>query len=138
MRLTRSREDAEDVVQDLFVGLPRALESYREQGRIESWLKRIAVRLCLMRMRSHRRRREVPIDAVMTALTRDGLHPADSVALERAILSLPDPLRSVFVLREIEGFTHQEIATALGITAAGSAQRLTRAWRQLRKEAAHV
>jgi len=138
LRLTGSRDDAEDVVQDLFVGLPRALKAYREQGRFESWLKRIAVRLCLIRLRSRKRRHEVPIDAVATELAREAMNPADIVALERVILSLPATLRSVFVLREIEGFSHDEIAAMLNITATNSAQRLSRAWRQLRKDAAHA
>src|SRR5262245_51203749 len=62
-RLTGSTEDAEDVVQDLFVGLPEALNRYQEQGRFEAWLRRIAVRLALIRMRSRVRRREVALES---------------------------------------------------------------------------
>jgi RNA polymerase sigma-70 factor, ECF subfamily len=132
-RITGSREDAEDVLQDLFVGLPHALASYREEGRFVSWLKRIAARLALRRLRATRRRSEVSLqDAGDLAPTREA-QPMAAIELERAIQSLPEPLRLVFVLREVEGFTHQEIAELLGITAINSATRLNRAWTALRK-----
>src|SRR5688572_33052313 len=100
-RITGSREDAEDVLQDLFVGLPRALASYREQGRFESWLKRIAARLALMRLRTTHRRREVSLLELSDPPVREA-DPIHAIALERAIQSLPEPLRVVFVLREVE------------------------------------
>src|SRR5687768_2414044 len=81
-RITGSREDAEDVLQDLFVGLPRALASYREQGRFESWLKRIAARLALMRLRTARRRSEVSLIDAGDPSGRE-LHPLHALELER-------------------------------------------------------
>src|SRR2546426_9325061 len=63
-RLTGTREDAEDVVHDVFVGLPEALLRYEERGRLESWLKRVAARVALMRLRQRGRRREVALEAV--------------------------------------------------------------------------
>src|SRR5687767_1888897 len=124
-RITGSREDAEDVLQDLFVGLPRALQGYREQGRFESWLKRIAARLALMRLRATHRRREVSLLELSDPPVRES-DPIHAIALERAIQSLAEPLRVVFVLREVEGFSHQEIGELLGISAVNSATRLNR------------
>ena len=72
------------VLQDLFVGLPRALAAYREQGRFESWLKRIAARLALMRLRSARRRSEVSLLDVGDPPDRE-LHPLHAIELEWAI-----------------------------------------------------
>jgi RNA polymerase sigma-70 factor, ECF subfamily len=133
-RLLGSRADAEDVLQDVFVGLPRALRSYSEQGRFEAWLKRLAVRTALMRLRGRQRRREDPLEP-LERVTRGGeTHPVDRLAARRAIASLPDPLRTVFVLREVEGYTHAEIADMLGITEVNSATRLSRAWSVLRRE----
>ena len=131
-RITGSREDAEDVLQDLFVGLPRALTGYREQGRFEGWLKRIAARLALMRLRSSRTRSEVSLIDAGDPPGRES-HPLHAIELERAIQSLPESLRVVFVLREVEGFTHAEIGQLLGISEANSATRLNRAWMALRK-----
>src|SRR6266545_3734721 len=58
-RLTGTREDAEDVVHDVFVGLPEALRRYEERGSLEAWLKRVTARVALMRLRRRRRQREV-------------------------------------------------------------------------------
>src|SRR5690242_2683633 len=69
-RLTGTREDAEDVVHDVFVGLPEALEQYDERGKLTSWLKRVTARVALMRLRASRRRREVALDGVTTPPTK--------------------------------------------------------------------
>lgn len=134
-RVLGSRTEAEDVVQDLFVALPEALARYREQGQFGAWLRRVAVRLALGRMRSRQRRRESPLEATADLVDPRG-RPADVVlerlALERAIAALPASLRVVFVLREVEGYTHSEIAALLGITRASSEVRLFRAVRRLR------
>src|SRR5436190_1045128 len=61
-RLVRAREDAEDVVHDVFVGLPEALRRYEERGSLVGWLKRVTARVALMRLRSGKRRREVALD----------------------------------------------------------------------------
>jgi RNA polymerase sigma-70 factor (ECF subfamily) len=134
LRVTGSPDDADDVLQDVFVGLPRALRSYRDTGHFTTWLKRVTVRVALMRMRSHRRRRESPLDAVPEPGGVRGAHPVDRIALDRAVARLPDRLRAVFVLREIEGHTHAEIAELLGISVSSSMTRLSRAWRWLRAE----
>jgi RNA polymerase sigma-70 factor (ECF subfamily) len=139
-RVTGSDEEAEEVLQDVFVGLPRAARSYDERGRFASWLKRVVVRASLMRLRSARRKREAPLAAVAGAAEAAGAataqeRPIDRIALERLVARLPEPLRVVFVLREIEGYTHAEIGQLLGISAGNSAVRLNRAWAALRKEA---
>ncbi|HET9984659.1 MAG TPA: sigma-70 family RNA polymerase sigma factor [Longimicrobiales bacterium] len=136
LRLTGSPAEAEDVLQDMFVGLPRALGAYTERGRFEAWLKRVAVRVALMHLRTRRRWREVPLDALPPRATAAGApHPADRIDLERLVARLPDSLRTVFVLKEVEGYGHAEIGELLGITPGNSAARLSRAWAILRKEA---
>lgn len=141
-RMTGSREDAEDVLQDVFVGLPQALSSYHERGRFESWLKRVTARTALMRLRAQRRRREQSLEPETEAVSgraderadETAAHSIDRLAMERALARLPQPLRAVFLLREIEGYAHEEIAGLLGISAGASATRLSRAWTVLRKE----
>src|SRR5580765_6259863 len=61
-RLMGSRADAEDVLHDVFLGLPEALRRYDERGALESWLKRITARVALTRLRSRDRAREVNLD----------------------------------------------------------------------------
>lgn len=132
-RITGSPDEAEDVMQDVFVGLPRALEAYREQGRFGGWLQRLATRTALMRLRSARRKREAPL-AEAARLSDDVAGPGKRADAAAAVGRLPDSLRLVFVLKEIEGYSHDEIAALLGITAGASAARLSRAWSRLRKE----
>ena len=132
-RLTGSREDAEDVLHDLFLGLPEALQRYEERGRFESWLKRVAVRLALIRLRSQRRRREVRIGPHARAAAESDETIVKRVALERALSRLSDDLKVVFVLKEIEGYSHTEISAALGITTGASEVRLHRALKRLRR-----
>ena len=134
-RLTRSAAEAEDVLQDVFLGLPEAMQSYEERGSFESWLKRVAARTALMKARSAIRRGEIALEEIPGDSPRQTQPPdaVDRVALERALDRLPDSLRVVFILREVEGFTHEEIAALLGIRRGTSEVRLFRAIRRLRK-----
>lgn len=128
--LLRSGPDADDVVQDVFLGLPRALRSYAGRGPLEAWIRRVAARTALMRLRARRRRREDSLDAAAApGVVRDA--PVDRVALERAVGSLPEPLRVVFVLKVVEGYPHEEIARLAGITPETSKVRLFRARKAL-------
>ncbi|HWA57297.1 MAG TPA: sigma-70 family RNA polymerase sigma factor [Gemmatimonadales bacterium] len=130
-RLTGSRADAEDVVQDLFVGLPEALQAYRDQGRFLAWLHRVAVRLALMRMRKDRRRREVPLADEPFPPSVEATYPAGDVW--RALERLDPEQRALIVLRAIEGYTHEEIAELLGIRRGTAQVRYHRALARLRR-----
>jgi RNA polymerase sigma-70 factor (ECF subfamily) len=130
-RLTGERADAEDVLHDVFVGLPEALRRYEHRGSFGAWLRRVAVRVALMRLRAVRRRREVDIDP---ELSTEGVARAmdDKRALEMALGRLSPALRSVVVLKVIEGYSHREIAELLHISPAASEARLSRAMTALR------
>ncbi|HEU0016700.1 MAG TPA: sigma-70 family RNA polymerase sigma factor [Longimicrobium sp.] len=134
-RLTGSREDAEDVVQDVFVGLPRALRAYDERGRFGAWLGRVAARVALMRLRSRGALREDALDAAGDPAAPGQADPVDRITAQRALQRLPDGLRAVFVLKEIEGYSHAEIGGMLGITPQNAAVRLSRAWNLLHTRA---
>jgi RNA polymerase sigma-70 factor, ECF subfamily len=132
-RLTGCTEDAEDVVHDVFVGLPDALRAYVERGSFDGWLAQVTARAALMRVRRGRRRRESEFDEALeiASVVRADLQ-AEYGDLERQINALPDTLRTVFVLREIEGFSHDEIAALLDISPGASRVRLTRGLELLR------
>jgi len=135
-RITASREDAEDVLQDVFLGLPLALQKYQEKGRFEPWLKRVAVRTALMRMRAKGRKREDPIEALVEiAGTGSESRQVDRIELRRILREMPENLRAVFMLKEVEGYSHDEIGEMLGISSGASATRLMRAWTHIRKAA---
>lgn len=133
-RLTLSESDAGDVLQDVFVGLPRALDSYREQGKFAAWLNRLTSRTALQRLRSARRRKEEGIESAGALASRADEGSVERIALRRALQKMPESLRAAFVLKEIEGYSHVEIAEILDTTPAGSMKRLSRAWKFLRKE----
>ncbi len=131
-RLLGTREDAEDVVHDVFVGLPEALGHYEERGRLDAWLRRVTVRVALMRQRARERRREISLHSAADIPTPPGLTP-EQLALHAAVNALPGALRSVLVLKEMEGYSHAEIAALLGISAVTSRVRLYRAIKRVRQ-----
>jgi RNA polymerase sigma-70 factor (ECF subfamily) len=132
-RLTGTREDAEDVVHDVFVGLPEALTRYDERGRLGAWLGRVTARVALMRQRRTRRRREVGLDDAAEVPARVAAQ-GDDAALWAALDALPAGQRAVLVLKEMEGYTHTEIAETLGISQVTSRVRLLRALRHMRQQ----
>ena len=133
-RLTGSRADAEDVLHDVFVGLPEALRRYVERGSFAAWLRTVTARTALMRMRASRRRREVDVEQAGDRPVPTREDAAEARAdVQRAVAELPDSLRAVVVLKEMEGYTHAEIGALLGITPGASEVRLCRALRRLRE-----
>jgi RNA polymerase sigma-70 factor (ECF subfamily) len=132
-RLTGSHADAEDVLHDVFLGLPEALRRYEERGSLEGWLKRVTARVALTRTRSRMRAAEVGLADNLISPASSSADNLDLEIVRRAIDNLPDALRAVFVLREVEGYSHSEIAALLNITPNASEVRLHRALRSLRR-----
>jgi RNA polymerase sigma-70 factor (ECF subfamily) len=133
LRLTGSSADAYDVTHDVFLGLPEAMQRYDPERDFPSWLRGVAVRTAQMSIRTVGRRREVELSALAglaVGSRRDAL--VNRLTLERALDQLSPTLRSVVVLRELEGLSYKEIADLLGITESAAAVRLHRARRQLR------
>jgi RNA polymerase sigma-70 factor (ECF subfamily) len=129
--LTASADDAEDVVQDVFIGLPEALRGLSDASSFPAWLRRVAARTALMRMRTEKRRRQSSVNDADT-VAAPARSDADRMSIESAIALLPEELREVFVLKEMEGYAHAEIAGMLEITAGNSEVRLFRARQRLR------
>jgi RNA polymerase sigma-70 factor (ECF subfamily) len=128
-RLLGTREDAEDAVQDVFVGLQHALTHYHESGTFGSWLNRVTARTALMRLRADRRRLHQ-----MDAYDGDAARSDDvalRITLDHALAALPDTLRVVVTLRMVEGYSHDEIASVLHISVSASKVRLHRAIQRL-------
>lgn len=134
LRVTKDPDDAQDVLQDVFLGLPKALRKYEGCGNLEGWLRRVTERKALMQLRWRRLKREVSIEKSPPASIADS--PArieDRLAIEDAISSLNERQRIVFVLKELEGYTHPEIAELLGISPLASRCRYHRALKRLRR-----
>jgi len=137
LRLTGDGRDAEERTQDVFVRLWDRVRSFRGESAFSTWLHRLAVNVVLNARRATGRREH----RVMTAedpgalernrgSTTEGL----SIDLERAIAELPDGAREVFVLYDIEGYAHAEIAELVGIAEGTSKAQLFRARRLLREK----
>jgi RNA polymerase sigma-70 factor, ECF subfamily len=130
LRYLRSVPDAEDLLQDVFVGLPEAAQRYQPCGRFGAWLRRVAIRTALMRIRAQRIRREESIESAAQAAL-DAPAATDVITARDAIDGLPVELRTVFLLKEVDGHSHAEIALLLDISPGASAVRLFRAWKTL-------
>lgn len=136
LRLSGDRIRAGELVQDVFVHCWERLGTFRGESAFGSWLYRLAVNLVWMMQRSERRReaRVLPVeDPEPLERPGDGPVPASGVDLERAIADLPDGAREVFVLYDIEGYRHEEIARMTGIAVGTSKAQLFRARRLLRE-----
>jgi RNA polymerase sigma-70 factor (ECF subfamily) len=112
------QSDATELLQDVFVRAWRGLASFRGDAALGSWLHRLAVNAMLERARGNSRRlaRVIPIDED-SSLDAPGLpeDPDLRMDLESAIARLPEGARIAFVLHDIEGYQHQEIAAQLGV-----------------------
>ena len=132
LRLSRSPDDADDVVQDVFIGLPEALRRYEERGQFDAWLCRVTTRTTLMRLRDARRTLALPPDATDSRGSPLSDVIETRLTIERAMAELTPAAREIVVRREVEGRSHTEIAGVLGISRNNSEVRLFRALRQLR------
>jgi RNA polymerase sigma-70 factor (ECF subfamily) len=133
LRLTRTRADAEDVTQELFLRLAAAVTGFTgDAAAFPGWLRRVAARQALMQIRGGRRRREVSVEG-LAGLLAPSVHQTDRLTIEAALAHLSDEHRTVFLLKEVEGYAHGEIAELLGISVSNSEIRLHRARRSLRE-----
>lgn len=145
--LLGSRADAEDAVQEAFLKVHRAIGSYSGKSAFATWLFRILINSCYDMRRSRLRRKEVqepgpapdePVDrfAVTHKVVEHrapGTHPSLRLALERSLARLPSRQREIFLLYEVEGFAHAEIAAMLNISEAVSKNSLFQAKKILRQ-----
>ena len=122
------------MLQDVFIGLPEILGSYSGRAPLAAWIRGVAVNTALMRLRTDRRRAEDPLDD--SDVATDGVCPRDAIedriTIAAALQSLPEVFRTVFVLKEVSGYSHAEIAQTLGISVSLSEIRLFRARKLLR------
>lgn len=125
---------AEDWAQEAWVRIFRALGTFRGDARFTTWLHRIAVNSALhgRRWRDRRVRLEAPLPDVLSAQARTE-EPLLRMRLEKAMQQLPERMRQVLVLHDVEGYTHEDIADFLGITAGTSKSQLFKARARMRE-----
>ena len=135
--LLGTTSDAEDAVQDTFLKIQRSVASFRGQSSFATWTFRILINTCYDARRSRMRKKEVTQDEPDEEKTHPEpraavSHPSLRIALERALAQLTRHQRDVFLLYEVEGFRHSEIATILEISETASKNTLFQAKRNLR------
>ena len=132
-RMLADRQLAEEVTQDVFVRVWQKLPGFRGESAFSTWLHRVAVNVVLSRRKraSIHGARTADDDALDEAPSR-AVFVGERLDLDAAIAGLPAGARRVFVLHDVEGFTHEEIGEQLGITPGGSKAQLHRARMLLR------
>jgi len=135
LRMTADPSGAEDLTQQAFIRGWERLETFRGDSEFAAWLRRIAINIVLSDRRSRDRRSEHTVEDVdaVAAVRAPRPVPAGGIDLDRAIAQLPERARAVFVLHDVEGYRHDEVAKLLDIAVGTSKTQLHRARRLLRE-----
>lgn len=140
LRMLQNTSEAEDLTQDVFIQLYRKIGSFRGDSAFTTWLHRMTVNQVLMHFRKRTVRYEKTTDEgetpdqVVTGTADPGrMRIVDKIALESAITQLPDGYKNVFVLHDVEGFEHEEVARILGCSVGTSKSQLHKARLKLQK-----
>jgi RNA polymerase sigma-70 factor, ECF subfamily len=143
LRMTGNTAEAEDLTQEAFLQLYRKIATFRGESAFSTWLHRLAVNVVLMHLRK-KGLPEISLDEALEPQHEDGpkkdigardnvlAGSIDRVNLERAIESLPPGYRIIFVLHDVEGYEHNEIAEMMGCSIGNSKSQLHKARMKLR------
>jgi RNA polymerase sigma-70 factor (ECF subfamily) len=135
VRRMLSDDDADEVAQDIFVRVWQKLGTFRGEAAFGTWLHRLAVNVILARRETLgiRRKRYLESDAVLEMVPARRQGPELTMDFETAMARLPEGAREVFVLHDVEGYRHEEIAEMLGLATGTSKSQLHRARMALRQ-----
>ncbi|MCW5961502.1 MAG: RNA polymerase sigma factor [Pyrinomonadaceae bacterium] len=140
LRMLKNTTEAEDLTQDVFIQLHRKIGSFRGDSAFTTWLHRLSVNQVLMHFRKRNvkfekttEEGETPVQIVDGTTNPRKMPVVDKIALENAIEQLPNGYRNVFVLHDVEGYEHEEVARILGCSVGTSKSQLHKARLKLRK-----
>lgn len=128
-RMLANREDAGEVLQDTFLQVHMRIEQYRGDAPFWSWIRKIAVNMTLVRLRSNR----PPHGELDDDMAADSSSLPDWIDLEQGLAQLPPQTRSVLWLHLVEGYSHEEIAKEFGRSLSFSKSQVQRGARRLRE-----
>ena len=151
-KMMGNREDAVDVLQEVFLDAYKSLSHFKKEAKFSTWLYRIATNVCLMKLRKRKAKAVISLDEPL--LTKEGEQPREipdwstnpeavvlneelKQVMDEAIESLPPAYKSVFVLRDLEGLSNAETGKVLGESVAAVKSRLHRARLFLRERLSH-
>jgi RNA polymerase sigma-70 factor (ECF subfamily) len=139
LRMTQNASEAEDLAQEVFIQLFRKIGSFRGESAFTTWLHRLTVNQVLMHFRKRGVRMEqttedgeTPVQVVRGTENPLQMPVVDRIALDKAISQLPPGYRTVFILHDVEGHEHEEIARMLGCSVGTSKSQLHKARMKLR------
>jgi RNA polymerase sigma-70 factor, ECF subfamily len=140
LRMTGNVAEAEDLTQEVFIQLHRKLGSFRGESAFTTWLHRLTVNQVLMHFRKRSVKSELTTDdgEIPDSIDPDTLNPeampiVDRISIETAIAQLPPGYRTAFILHDVEGYEHEEIARILGCSPGTSKSQLHKARLKLRR-----
>lgn len=140
LRMVANSTEAEDLAQEVFIQLFRKVGSFRGESAFTTWLHRLTVNHVLMHFRKkgvkyEKTTEEGEIGEIQDILQSVSERPrfVDRIALDKAIAELPPGYRTVFVLHDVEGFEHEEVAGLLGVSVGTSKSQLHKARMRLRE-----
>ena len=139
LRMTNNPDEAEDLTQDIFIQLQKKIGSFRGDSAFTTWLHRMTVNQVLMHFRRRKSRPEftteegeTPVQIVRGTENQNKMPVVDRIILENAISKLSPGYRSVFILHDVEGHEHEEVARILNIAVGTSKSQLHKARMKLR------
>jgi len=140
LRMLQNTSEAEDLTQDVFIQLYRKIGSFRGDSAFTTWLHRMTVNQVLMHFRKRTvkyerttEEGETPVQIVTGTSNPEKMRIVDKIALDNAIEQLPTGYKNVFVLHDVEGFEHEEVARILGCSVGTSKSQLHKARLKLQK-----
>ena len=140
LRMTHNVSEAEDLTQEAFIQLFRKIGSFRGDSAFTTWLHRLTVNQVLMHFRKRSVKLEhttdegdVPVQIVVGSENPDRMPVIDRISLDRAVNQLPPGYRTVFLLHDVEGHDHEEVAKMLGVAVGTSKSQLHKARMKLQR-----
>ncbi len=140
LRMLANPVEAEDMTQEVFIQLFRKIGSFRGDSQFSTWLHRLTVNQVLMHFRKRNVQNEkttddgeIPDQIVSGTENPNKMPIIDRIAIDSAIAELPNGYRTIFVLHDVEGFEHEEIAKKLGLSIGTSKSQLHKARLKMRK-----
>ncbi|RIL10872.1 MAG: RNA polymerase subunit sigma [Proteobacteria bacterium] len=147
IRITRNAQDAEEVMQDVFVAIYRKIDRFEGKSAFSSWLYRITVNTAFMKLRKRRQNNTLSLDELGPTIRdniageRSDMRDVNFISsrhqlreeLENAIKKLPEEYRIIFILRDIDGLSNQEVGEIVHLSVPAVKSRLHRSRLMLRK-----
>ncbi len=140
LRMLQNTAEAEDLTQEVFIQLYRKIGSFRGDSAFTTWLHRMTVNQVLMHFRKRTvkyekttEEGETPVQVVKGTENQAKMPIVDKIAIEKAIAQLPNGYRNVFMLHDVQGYEHEEVARILGCSVGTSKSQLHKARLKMRK-----